>query len=383
MTDGAVNRKQPWLFEAYPRLAGRVPWTPLVEAPTPVERLENVGKRLGVEVWIKRDDKTSPVYGGNKPRKLEFLLADARVRGRTTLVTCGGLGTNHGLATTIHGREHGFRVVLGLRTQPVDDHVRDKLRLFHAYGATMILLSGGTDAYERFEAEQQVERPETYFIPAGGSNPVGALGFVDAGLELARQVGRRELPLPRTIFMATGTCGTLAGLVLGLRLAGLATRVIGVQVASPRFANPGVALELAQASLRLLRDRDPSVPDVPLSVADFRLDTDHFGPGYGHPTDSARDAVALVQEAEGITLDLTYTGKAFGALSDHVNARRADGPMARVSSPKSELAEVGPILFWNTFNSADLSGIADGVDSHSLPDPFHRFFDPPPLKRDG
>jgi len=359
MDGETTTRQRPWLFEAFPRLAGRVPWMPIVTVPTRVERLANVSTRLGVEVWIKRDDQTSPVYGGNKPRKLEFLLADARAQGRTTLVTCGGLGTNHGLATTIHGGTRGFRVVLGLRTQPVDEHVRNKLRLFHAHGATMLLLSGGTDAYERFEAEQRLERPEAYFIPAGGSTPVGALGFVDAGLELARQIEQGEVPQPQAVFVATGTCGTLAGLVLGLRLAGLTTRVVGVQVASPRFANAEAALRLARGSLDLLRDRDDSVPDVALGPDDFALDTDHYGPGYGHPTDSAREAIALVQDAEGITLDLTYTGKAFGALIDQVKAKRVEGP----------------VLFWNTYNSVDLSAAAARIDYRALPEPFHRFFE--------
>jgi D-cysteine desulfhydrase len=357
--DNGTTRQIPWLFEAFPRLAGAVPWMPVVTVPTPVEQLENVSRRLGADVWVKRDDRTSLVYGGNKPRKLEFLLADARAQGRTTLITCGGLGTNHGLATTIHGGKHGWRVVLGLRTQPVDEHVRNKLRLFHAHGAAMLLLSGGTDAYEQFEAEQRVERPEAYFIPAGGSTPVGVLGFVDAGLELARQIEHGKLPEPRAIFVATGTCGTLAGLVLGLKLGGLSTRVVGVQVASPHFANAETALRLARGSLDLLRSRGASVPDVPLALDDFALDTDHYGPGYGHPTDSARQAIALVRDAEGITLDLTYTGKAFGALVDQIASKRVEGP----------------VLFWDTYNSVDLSAAAAGVDYHALPKPFHRFFE--------
>jgi len=358
MDGETITRRGPWLFDVFPRLAGRVPWTPIVTAPTPVERLENVSTRLGAEVWVKRDDRSSPVYGGNKPRKLEFLLADAQAQGRTTLVTCGGLGTNHGLATTIHGGTRGFRVVLGLRTQPVDEHVRNKLRLFHAHGATLLLLSGGTDAYERFESEQRVERPEAYFIPAGGSTPVGALGFVDAGLELARQIEQGRLPEPRAIFVATGTCGTLAGLVLGLKLSGLSTRVVGVQVASPDFANAEAALRLARGSLDLLRDRDESVPDVPLTLDDFALDTDHYGPGYGHPTDSAREAIA-VMHTDGITLDLTYTGKAFSALVDHIKTGRVQGP----------------VLFWNTYNSVDLSGVAASIDYRALPEAFHGFFE--------
>lgn len=358
-SDDDRRRAAPWLFEAFPALRARVPWTPLVAAPTPVERLERVSGELGAEVWIKRDDLTSPVYGGNKPRKLEFLLGAALSQGRKTVVTGGGLGTNHGLATTIFGRQLGFRVALGLFDQPVTDHVRRNLRLFHAYGAEMLYCGSLSRALLHYYVIQRVRRPTAYFIPAGGSNAVGALGFVDAGLELARQVERKELPAPRAIYVATGTCGTLAGLVVGLKLAGLATRVVGVQVAAPLFANPKAALLLARKTLRLLRRHDAAVPDVALGLDDFRLDTDHFGPGYGHPTESARAAMALMRDCEGITLDLTYTGKAFGALVDHARAGLL----------------TGPVLFWNTFNSVDLSPVADSVDYRALPQPFHRFFE--------
>jgi D-cysteine desulfhydrase len=354
----AKTRETPWLFEAYAALAGREPWLPLVSAPTPVERLDGVSEHLGAEVWVKRDDLSSPVYGGNKPRKLEFLLADARAQGRTTLITCGGLGTNHGLATAIYGGRHGFDVILGLRAQPVTDHVRTSLRLFHAYGAAMRLITGGTEAYERFETEQRAERPDAYFIPSGGSTAVGALGFVDAGLELARQVEQGVCPAPRAIFVATGTCGTLAGLVLGLKLAGVEARTIGVQVASRHLANPDNARRLATGALELLRRHDPAVPDVSLDLDDFALDTDHFGPGYGHPTDAGVEAIALVREAQGITLDLTYTGKAFAALIGHVRSGRIEGP----------------VLFWNTFSSVDLSATAAGVETGALPEPFQQFF---------
>jgi D-cysteine desulfhydrase len=355
-------RSTPLLFETFPSLREQLPWTPLVDAPTPVERLERVSAELGVEVWIKRDDLTSAVYGGNKPRKLEFLLADARAKGRSTVVTLGGLGTNHGLATTIYGKRLGLAVVLGLFEQPLTEHVRQSLRLYHAYRAEMVYAGTGIEAIRRFE-QDHAARDDAYFIPMGGSSAVGALGFVDAGLELARQVERKELPTPRAIYVATGTCGTLAGLVVGLRLAGLPTHTVGVQVASPLFANAQAALDLAMSTVSHLRGLDASIPPIELSLADFALDTGHFGPGYGHPTDSARAALELMHAegrgAEGISLDLTYTGKAFGALVDHARAGRVNGP----------------VLFWNTFNSVDLSAVAAGVDCRALPEAFHRFFE--------
>ena len=108
-----IGIKRPWLFEVFPEMQKRFPWTPLVNAPTPVERLESLSSRVGKDIWIKRDDKTSPIYGGNKPRKLEFILADASASGRKELVTGGGLGSNHALATAIFGQSQGFKVALG------------------------------------------------------------------------------------------------------------------------------------------------------------------------------------------------------------------------------------------------------------------------------
>ena len=359
MASTTAGLSRPWLFEAFPGLEGCLPWVPLVDAPTPVERLEQVSSRLGREVWIKRDDLTSTDYGGNKPRKLEFILGRAMAQGRQALFTGGGLGTNHGLATAIFGRKLGFSVTLGLFYQPVTDHVRKSLRLFHAYGAEMIYMGSIYGFGLRFYVTERLRRPGTFFVAPGGSSAVGTLGYVDAGLELAGQIERGELPLPEVIFVAAGSCGTMAGLILGLRLSGLQTRVVGVRVATSLAASPKAALKLARKAHLLLQRLDPAVPGVEVTMADVVMDHEHFGPGYGHPTPSGRAALELMAEAEGIELELTYTGKTFGALMDHL---------------KNESRE-GPVLYWHTYNSVGLSDQARGVDYHSLPETFHRFFE--------
>jgi D-cysteine desulfhydrase len=336
-----------------------VPWTRLVDAPTPVHPLKTVSARLQREIWIKRDDKTSNHYGGNKPRKLEFILAEALARGRKTLVTGGGLGTNHGLATAIFGKKLGFQVTLGLFDQPVTEHVRKNLLLFHANGAEIEHMGSLIKAVLRYYVTERIRRRNAYFIAPGGSSPVGVLGFTDAGLELAMQVERKEIPLPGTIFLAAGTSGTMAGLVLGLRLAGLATRVAGVQVAPGMFASPKAALRLSRKALKLMQRLDSAVPKVELTVKDFPMVLGHYGPGYGYPTDAGRKAIQLMAESEGVLLDPTYTGKTFGALLEHVEAQPGGGPL----------------LFWNTFNSVDLSSMAQGVDFRLLPREFHQFFE--------
>jgi D-cysteine desulfhydrase len=351
--------QRPWIFELFPGLKQNVPWTPLVNAPTPTEKLEAVSKFLGKEVWIKRDDKTSSIYGGNKPRKLEFILAQALSLGRKALITGGGLGTNHGLATAIFGQEMNLDVMLGLFPQPVTEHVRKNLLLLHAHGAETVYFSSMLTALLYYYVIERIRRRNAYFIPPGGSSPVGTLGYVDAGLELAMQVSRGDVPLPQVIFVAAGTCGTVAGLILGLRLGGIETPVMGVQVAYGMLSNPKTVLNLARKTLRLMRSCDPSVPEVTITVDDIFFDSEHLGGGYGHPTDKGRSALGLMSEMEHIPLDLTYTAKTFGALLKYVETHPVNDP----------------VLFWNTFNSVDLSHKTIGRQYHSLPRQFHRFFE--------
>jgi D-cysteine desulfhydrase len=353
------RHNRPWLFEAFPGLQEQLPWTPLVEAPTPVHRLEGVSSQLRKEVWIKRDDKTSSEYGGNKARKLEFLLGEALAQARKRVVTGGGLGTNHGLATTIFGKKLGLRVTLGLFDQPVTAHVRNNLLLYQAFGAEMKYAGSALKAALRYYLFKKIRQRRSYLIPLGGSSPLGALGYVDAGLEFATQVQRKEVPLPKMIFVALGTCGTVAGLVLGLRLAGVTTRVVGVQVAPGAFANPKAVFRLARKALKLMQRLDRSVPGVELALEDFPVERGHYGPGYGHPTSACREAIQLMGENEEIFLDPTYTGKTFGAL------------LARAKSEHEE----GPVLFWNTLSSVNLDSVAQSVDFRSLPVSFHRFFE--------
>jgi D-cysteine desulfhydrase len=351
--------KRPWLFEAFPELQKQLPWTPLVEAPTPIHRLERISSLLGKEVWIKRDDKTSSEYGGNKPRKLEFLLGQALAQNRKRVVTGGGVGTNHGLATAIFGKKVGLGVTLGLFDQPVTVHVRNNLLLYQAFGAEMKYMGSPLMAALRFYLVEKIRQRGAYLVPLGGSSPLGALGYVDAGLEFATQVKRKGRPLPKRIFVAAGTCGTMAGLVLGLRLSGLSMRVEGVQVAPRAFVNPKALLRLARKSLKLMQRLDGSVPGVQLSLADFPVERRYYGAGYGHPTPACREAIQLMGEREEIFLDPTYTGKTFAAL------------LARMRSEPGE----GPVLFWNTLSSANLAPVAKDVDFRSLPAAFHRFFE--------
>lgn len=346
------------IFDAAPGLAERIPHIPLVQAPTPVEFLERLSARVGREIWVKRDDLSSPLYGGNKPRKLEFLLAEARSKGARTLVTAGGLGTNHGLATAIFGKEAGFQVVLCLFDQPVTDHVRKNLLLFHACGAEIVYGGSRLWGLLRFFIVERIRRRQAFFIPLGGSSPRGVLGFVNAGLEFALQLEKAEAPKPGAVFVAAGSCGTLAGLVLGFRMAGLSIPIVGVRVAPAVAVNRRAVIKLAHRAQKLLAPCGSRSSELFLLSKDaFLLDSEQYGGGYGHPTEAGREAQSLLAETEGIRLEPTYTAKTLASLLAH--GRR--GTFA------------GPLLFWNTFNSADLSGRLAGVGPADLPRSLRKF----------
>jgi D-cysteine desulfhydrase len=347
------------LYRSFPALERALPRHPFVVAPTPVEPLALDGIAAGT-LFVKRDDRSCPLYGGNKPRKLEFLLGRALVRGTRTLVTTGGLGTNHGLAMTILGRALDMRSVLVLVDQPITQGVRETLRLQHAYGARQVYarnVAGAVVYTLRELAASALRRERPQLVATGGSSALGDVGFVSAGLELGEQVRAGELPEPTTIYLPVGSGGSMAGLVLGLRLAGLRSRVLGVLVTDILPPSSRRLARAARATLRLLRREDPNVPEVPLGPADFPLVRDQLGPGYGAPTPAALDAVST-GAALGMRLETTYSAKALAAL----RARAATGELGP-----------GPTLFWHTYSGVDVSAVAPRrVAEADLPAPLRR-----------
>jgi D-cysteine desulfhydrase len=357
----------PLIFEAYPQLRDRLAWLPLGVFPTPVGKLEKLGReaRLG-SLYVKRDDLTSPRYGGNKVRKLEFLLADARRRGAQVVLTVGAAGSNHALATTIHGRQLGMRTILFLMDQPVARYVRRNLLLDHRHQAKLVSTSMRAMRFRiawHYLGNATLRPPRRpYYIPAGGSTHVGCVGYVNAAFELKRQVQEGLLPEPDCLFVAAGTLGTASGLHLGCRLAGLKTRVIAVRVYEEWLCNPGNMAGLINRTCAYLRKLAPDVPQVCVSDDDVALLDGYFGRKYALFTEEGMQAVSMMRDLEGITLEGTYTGKALAGALDY---SRRQGWQDKT------------ILFWNTHNSVDLSAQADEVDYHELPRSFHRYFEAP------
>ena len=349
------------LFEAYPALEKHLPWMLLGNWPTPVQKLSNLGKAVGHQnLWIKRDDLSSDLYGGNKVRKLEFMLADARRKGFKWAITYGGIGTNHGLATTAHASRLGIRTALILVKQPLTGHVQENLLLDRHFGAE-IHYAPSTAAGVLQSAGVYLRRLRVYFIPPGGSSTLGSLGYVNAALELKKQVEAGLLPEPEHIFCALGSKGTLAGLMLGARLAGMKTRVTGVQVAEKWITKNENIVRLANRMVALLRKYDNSVPPLKFTLDDVNVNHDFFGGLYGRVTEQGRQAVELMQKTEGIRLEQVYTAKTMAALLDFI---------ARNPGLNST-----PMLYWHTYNGADLSRVLEANhDYTALPRELHWCF---------
>ncbi len=348
------------LFRAWPELRERLPRHPALTQPTPVEPLPLDGLPAGA-LYVKRDDRSSPLYGGNKPRKLEFVLGAAAARGARRLVTVGGLGTHHGLATTILGRDAGLETTLVLLHQPVTAGVRHTLLLHAAWGARLVYganVPGVALQTARVLAGATLRGERPFFVATGGSSLRGNAGFVSAGLELGEQVGAGALPEPAEIYLPVGTGGTFTGLMVGLRLAGLRTRLVGVIVTDILPPTPRSLARGARSLLAWLRRRAPKIPKIGFDSGGFELEAGQLGAGYGAPTEAGREAVAAAAEA-GLRLETTYTGKCLAALRERA---------ARGALPD------GPLLFWNTYNGVDVAAHAPApLDPAALPPRFRRF----------
>lgn len=362
------------IFKLFPRLEQRLPHVPLGTFPTPVHKLLNLSKILGLDnLYIKRDDLSGTVYGGNKVRKLEFLLGEALQAKAKEVMTVGFAGSNHALATAIYAQKVGLRSTSLLMPQLNAGYVRRNLLASYAYHARLCYYKSLGHLCLGVIGQQVrgiiKNRTLTRFIPAGGSSPVGLVGYVNAAFELRAQIVAGEVPEPDLIYVPLGSMGTASGLILGLKAAGLKTRVIPVRVIEERMACPKRMVRLIRQTAKLLSKADPSFPQVTIPEADLSIRNDCLGEGYACFTEKAVKACHLVKAEEGILLNGTYSAKAFSALLDD----------AAQGSLKGKT-----VLYWNTYNSRGLSAVSADVDHRQLPRPFHRYFeeDVQPLDRE-
>ncbi len=346
---------QPALFRAYPRLARSIPWLPLGQWPTPVAHLEHLSKKCGAELWIKQDDLSGPIFGGNKVRKLEHLLAAARQDGARSVVTVGGIGSSHVAATALYAKQVGMSTAAVVFPQPINPMVHTTMGICEALGVQLHPCASRLLVPLYLERARFQER-KPYLIGPGGSSPLGTLGFVSAGLELGEQIKAGLLPQPDDIFITLGTGGSMAGLFLGLGLAGIHSRILGVRVVERALSNLTLLKILIHRTKKLLQIHGLNAPRPDgLNAArphnQLLVLHDYFGGRYGRPTAAAEGALALVHELEGLQLETTYTAKTMASLLDYC---RGEGRGRR-------------ILFWNTHNSRDLSNILNSPPSKLPP----------------
>ena len=308
--------------------------------PTPIEPLERLSKHLGgPELWIKRDDQTGLATGGNKTRKLEFLAADALGHGADHLVTTGAPQSNHARQTAAAAARLGLGCSLVLRG-PKPEAFTGNLLLDELLGAH-VNWSDTRDCNEsigRVMADLRAIGRHPYLIPLGGSNVIGATGYVLAMQELLEQMNSARLNFDFIIF-ASSSGGTQAGIVLGACAFGYRGTVLGISVDHPAESLKTQVAALATATATHLGLDTLSVADM------VNVNDDYLGEGYAHVSETEREAIKLMAQVEGILLDPVYTGRAFGGLIDLIRW----GAFTRGQR----------VLFWHTGGTAALPAFAD------------------------
>jgi len=314
--------------------------------PTPLRLYSELSSKH-CELWIKNDGLTHPVYGGNKVRKLRPLLAEARARRCSRVLTFGAAGSHHVLATTVFARAAGLSAAAVLAPQRWSEHAEMTLRAalaggleVHAGSPRKLLSRVLFDAIDR----------HTYVIPPGGSNVLGTLAYADAAAELAAQLELEGVPKPDAVVVALGSGATCAGLLAGFAVAGLATHVHGVLVAH----NPGARLLVLGLARAALRRRGLPWRS---GATQLRVESGYVGPGYAANTPAGERAVRAAARV-GLDLDSTYTAKAFAcaqALVANTRCRR--------------------VLYWHTLSAAPLSALLPrDTAQHTLPDDVRALF---------
>jgi D-cysteine desulfhydrase len=321
---------------------------PLAQVPTPIERLSRLEKALGIPpLWIKRDDQTGLALGGNKTRKLEFLMADALAQHADVVLTAGAPQSNHARQTAAAAVRAGLpcEIILG-GTPPAAPN--GNLLLDGLLGAKI----HWTDRQKRLETMEEIAAEHRragrhpYVIPYGGSNGMGAQGYVLAMKEAVVQMNEMGIA-PGRMIVASSSGGTQAGMTLGAKLYGYRGRIVGISIDKGERGPTRYEEELA-----LLANATAEVMKVPLRLTadDFHVDYGFLGEGYGIVGDVERESIHLLARHEGILLDPVYTGRAFGAI---LKERKENGGMSK--------EKAAGVMFWHTGGAAALFAYGDKI----------------------
>ena len=326
----------------------RFPRVRLAHLPTPLEPAPGLSQALGIDLWIKRDDCTGLAGGGNKTRKLEFLLGDAFEQDADTLVTQGAVQSNHVRQTAAAAAVMGLKceVILEERTgsKAVDYVHNGNVLMDRLFGAVIRSVPGGSDMpaeLEKTAAEIRARGGKPYVIPGGGSNAIGALGYVDCAREIVVQADELDLAID-LIVTATGSAGTHAGLVAGLAVLGADIPVLGIGVRAPKDRQEANVLKLAKETAALLGHPDRVKDEMVVA------DCDYVGAGYGLIDQAVVDALILAARTDAILLDPVYTGKAMKGL---------------IALAKAGTFEGQRVVFLHTGGAQGLAGYQGELDS--------------------
>ncbi len=365
LRQGAIDRG---LFTAWPALRARVPWVELGELPTRIERLARTAVQVGspdAPLFVKRDDASSPIYGGNKVRTLEVLFGRAKAEGASRIYSTGAFGSNHALATVMHAPRAGLEPGAILFPQPSSATALENLTaLLAARPVVRALPHWSVLPFSILWTRAREER--AFVMVPGGATPEGALGYVSAALELAAQVEAGAMPAPHTIVVGVGSTCTSAGLLVGLHAAralGLGfrevPRLVSVRVTpwpvTSKTRIVGLARKTASLLGELTGDRSLAF-DARTLASRFEVDGSQLGAGYGHPTPAGLEAIAFLRE-DGLEVDTTYGGKSAAAAI----------ALARAGLP-------GPLLYWATKSTAPLPAVRED-DWRWAPRPMTRWIE--------
>ena len=317
--------------------------------PTPLEPMPRLTELLGgPSLWVKRDDCTGLSTGGNKTRKLEYLIADAIAKGADTVITQGATQSNHARQTAAFCAREGLECHILLEDRTGYEDAAYKLNgnvlLDRLHGATVSKRPGGADMQaemEAFAAELTQQGKKPYVIPGGGSNTIGALGYVNAALELTHQLNTMNVSATHLV-LATGSSGTHAGLLAGLKILNHPIKVVGIGVRAPKPKQEQMVFDLACKTAAMLGYEGI------VKREDVFADCDYVGPGYGLPTPAMVEAVRMLADTEGLLFDPVYTGKGLAGMIDWIR--------------QGKFSKEDNVIFLHTGGSAALFGYPDTFD---------------------
>lgn len=309
--------------------------------PTPLHRLNNISKKYGVDIYMKRDDLSGPEFGGNKIRKLEFIVADAMVKKAEYIITYGAIQTNHGRETIAASRMYGLKPILYLIVEEKPKEFKGNLLLDKIMDAEIhyVIPAQGMGAYEAVVAasenakdrinELEAEGHKCYDCPAGGFIPLGCLGFVQGFIELENQLKKKSLEVDYIIH-ATGSGGTLAGLLAGKFITGSGTKIISFSVDKEA---PDKIDKISESVREIGRLINVDI-DENFSKEEINIDSNYYGEGYEIPNEGSTAAIKELAKEEGIILDPVYTAKAMNGLLDYIKS--------------GKIAKGKKVVFWHT-----------------------------------